>query len=138
MSEIPQSAAVCVIKRQIVLITNKAGTRWVLPKGHLEPTDPTYGFRAEREAWEEAGVKGELVPQAIGSYPYQKQGRDYRVRVFLLNDCRLAEQWPEKEKRKRLLVTPSEAANLVREPELQVLLREFSLSLPPAPNSEGL
>jgi 8-oxo-dGTP pyrophosphatase MutT (NUDIX family) len=123
--EIPQSAAVCMVEDRMVLVTNMKGTRWVLPKGHLEPNDPSFSFRAGCEAWEEAGVKGNLVPDSLGSYPYQKRGRNYRAQVFLINECTLADDWPEAGKRKRILVAPTRAADMVREPELRQILREL-------------
>ena len=122
-TEIPQSAAICMVDTQMVLVTNKKGTRWVLPKGHLESDDPSHAFRAGTEAWEEAGVRGELDPNSVGSFSYRKGGRDYRVQVFVMSGCSLAEDWPEAEQRKRILVTPQRAAGMVREPELQLLLR---------------
>jgi 8-oxo-dGTP pyrophosphatase MutT (NUDIX family) len=123
--EIPQSAAVCMVEDQMVLVTNKKASRWVLPKGHLEADDPEFSSRAAREAWEEAGVRGKLQTESIGSYPYQKGGRDYRVRVFLISDCTLADDWPEAGQRKRILVTPGQAAEMVREPELRQMLNKL-------------
>lgn len=123
--EIPQSAAVCMVSGRMILVSNKKRSRWVLPKGHLEPGDPDFASRAAREAWEEAGVRGELGPEAIGSYPYRKRGRDYRVRVFLIERCSLADNWPEQSKRERILVPPKQAARMVREPELQRILNDL-------------
>ena len=120
---IPQAGAICMVDGQVVLVTNKSGSRWVIPKGHLEPDDPDASFRAAQEAWEEAGVKGELESDCLGSFPYSKRGRDYRVQVFLLKKCTLYESWPEAKMRKRVRVPPQRAADMVREPDLQRLLR---------------
>tara|TARA_Y100000815_G_C12986355_1_gene366204 strand:+ start:143 stop:532 length:390 start_codon:yes stop_codon:yes gene_type:complete len=120
---VPQAGAICIVDGQVVLVTNKSGTRWVIPKGHMEPDDPDASFRAGQEAWEEAGVKGELESDCLGSFPYSKRGRDYRVQVFLLKKCTLSESWPEAKMRKRVLVPPQRAADMVREPDLQRLLR---------------
>ena len=124
---IPQAGAVCVVEGQVVLVTNKSCTRWVIPKGHMEPDDPDARFRAEQEAWEEAGVTGVVVPERLGTFPYFKKSRDYSVQVFLIKDCRLAENWPESQKRKRVLVSPERAADMVREPELKKILRNLSV-----------
>lgn len=123
---IPQAGAICMVGGQVVLVTNKSGTRWVIPKGHMEPDDPDAGFRAGQEAWEEAGVNGELESDGLGSFPYSKRGGDYRVQVFLLKNCTLSDKWPEAKKRKRVLVAPARAAEMVREPELQKILRSLS------------
>lgn len=124
---IAQAGAVCVVEGQVVLVTNKSGTRWVIPKGHMEPDDPDAEFRAKQEAWEEAGVIGVVVPGRLGTFPYFKKSRDYSVQVFLIKDCRLAEKWPEAQKRKRVLVSPERAADMVREPELKTILRNLSV-----------
>lgn len=123
---IPQAGAICLIEGQVVLVTNKSGTRWVIPKGHVEPDDPDASFRAGQEAWEEAGVKGKLDTESLGSFPYSKRGGNYRVQVFLLKDCTLSENWPEARKRRRVLVSPERAADMVREPELKNILRALA------------
>jgi 8-oxo-dGTP pyrophosphatase MutT (NUDIX family) len=123
---IPQAGAICLVDGQVVLVTNKSGTRWVIPKGHMEPNDPDEGFRAVQEAWEEAGVNGELVTDSPGSFPYSKRARDYRVQVFLLRNCTLSDTWPESKMRKRVLVSPIRAAEMVREPDLQNLFRALA------------
>lgn len=112
-----------MVDGQVVLVTNKSGTRWVIPKGHMEPNDPSAGFRAGQEAWEEAGVNGKLDTEPLGSFPYSKRGGDYRVQVFLLRNCTVSDRWPEAKKRKRVLVSPQRAADMVREPALKSILR---------------
>jgi len=123
---VPQSGALCLTDGGIVLVTNKSGTRWVIPKGHLEAEDPNPAFRAEMEAWEEAGVTGTARTESIGEYPYQKRGGDYRVTVFLIPYCTLHDSWPEQHQRRRVVVSLKQAAEMVIEPELALLLKSAS------------
>lgn len=123
---IAQAGAICFVKDQLVLVTNKSRTRWVIPKGHVERHDSTEAFRAVTEAWEEAGVRFEGEPTECGSFFYTKGGGLYRVAVFRLNGCELAAQWPEQSVRQRRLMSVRQASELVQEPELKQIL----LSLP--------
>ena len=119
---IPQSGAICLVGDEIVLVTSRAGSRWVIPKGHLEAQDSSALERARAEAWEEAGVSGQAQSEPCGHFHYSKKGSLYRVEVFLLRFCQLADEWPEMEQRTRILISPTEAAKLVQEPELKRLL----------------
>ena len=56
-----QSAVIPYRKRpnglEVLLVTSRKGTRWVLPKGVVEP-GMTPAASAAREALEEAGIRG--------------------------------------------------------------------------------
>jgi 8-oxo-dGTP pyrophosphatase MutT (NUDIX family) len=101
----------------------------VIPKGW-----PIKGLKspqtAAREAFEEAGVEGE-VAKKVGVYHYDKRlrsGRMQRVRVgvYPLKVDTEREAWPEVQQREKLWTTPRAAADLVQEPELSQILRTFS------------
>jgi 8-oxo-dGTP pyrophosphatase MutT (NUDIX family) len=107
---------------EVVLVTSRSGKRWVIPKGIIEPDlDP--GPSAAKEAWEEAGVRGELSHEAIGSYRYRKWGRDCVVEVYLLRIEAVLDDWPESGWRKRVWLSATRAAERVEEEELAALLR---------------
>jgi 8-oxo-dGTP pyrophosphatase MutT (NUDIX family) len=115
---------------EVLLITSRETRRWVLPKGW-----PMRGLKppqtAAREAFEEAGVKGEVAKKKIGDFHYEKRlrsGRVQRVRVgvYALRVDDEQEAWPEVEQREKLWTSPAEAAALVQEPELSDLLRAFA------------
>ena len=82
---------------------------------------------AEREAWEEAGVKGKSKPVCLGIYSYYK-GIDKKtllpcvVAVFPVKVRTIANDWPERKERKRRWVSLKKASKLVSEPELAALL----------------
>src|SRR5215210_6072530 len=60
---------------RVMLITSRETRRWVIPKGW-----PMRGVKphraAEREAYEEAGLKGQIGKVAVGTYGYEKRLAD--------------------------------------------------------------
>jgi phosphohistidine phosphatase len=56
---------------EVLLVTSRKGKRWVLPKGVVEP-DLTPAVSAEKEAMEEAGVRGAVDDEPLGTYEYRK------------------------------------------------------------------
>ena len=112
---------------EILLITSRRKTRWVLPKGVVEP-DLAPSDSAVKEAWEEAGLEGTVSPQSIGTYEYEKWGGVCSVQVFPLLVEDLAESWPESHRDRRWFGV-SEAARRVDEPELKALITRSTAAL---------
>ncbi len=120
---------------EVVLVTSMATRRWVLPKGNIDE-----GFSAPasaaREAFEEAGVEGDMDKDAIGSYHYAKSalkgGELCRVAVFPMEVRRIKDDWPEKELRQREWMTIEDAAAAVSEQELKDLITRFGRELEPS------
>ena len=114
---------------EVLLITSRETRRWVIPKGW--PIKGSKSMKsAAQEAFEEAGLIGKIGKRPVGSYAYDKRlknGRLQRVRVavFPLQVEKEAEDYPELGQREKLWVTLTEAARLVDEPELMVLLATF-------------
>ena len=102
---IRQAAALPMKKGRICLITSRNGRRLVIPKGWIE-LGQTAGETALQEAWEEAGLVGSLDREPIGSYLYEKEGRQYHVIVFVLRVTAVAQDWPERTFRERSWVSP--------------------------------
>lgn len=117
-------------QRLVLLVTSRETHRWVLPKGWAEKGVAPHE-QAALEAFEEAGLKGEIAAVPIGSYRYIKRlggGRTVacRVDVFpLAVECRL-DEWPEKGQRNAGWFTPGEAATLVEEIGLSALLLDLA------------
>ena len=115
---------------EVLLITSRETARWVIPKGW--PIKGKPGPRsAAQEAFEEAGVEGDLDTQAIGAYPYLKRLKDgstrpLSVEVFPLKVSRELPDWPEKDQRQRRWFKLPEAAEAVDEPELGDIIRSFT------------
>lgn len=130
-----QVAALCYRSRdgqpkEVLLVTSRGTGRWIIPKGWpIKGLDG--GQAALREAWEEAGVsKARLEGGAIGSYTYDKaldEGWSMQIETLVypvaVEDMR--DEFPEACQRRRKWVDPAEAANMVREPELQSILRHL-------------
>jgi 8-oxo-dGTP pyrophosphatase MutT (NUDIX family) len=114
---------------QVLLVTSRETGRLVLPKGWTEKGMKD-AAAAEREAFEEAGVKGNVSAKPIGTYNYTKIvgpgfALECTVDVFPLEVKKHLKDWPEKSQRERFWLTPSEAALRVAEPALADLLRRF-------------
>ena len=117
-------------KVEVLLITSRDTGRWVIPKGWPMP-DRTPSEAAEIEAWEEAGVKGEVAAQELGLFSYDKvlcQNRsvDCAVQVFALRVASLADKFPERRERRRKWFAAEKAAKKVAEPELRRLLANLT------------
>ncbi len=111
---------------RILLITSRGRKRWIVPKG-WPIAGKTPGEVAAREAFEEAGVFGEMTAEAVGSFGYSKVLRDgsnadCTVRLFGLNVRGTWVNWPERAERKRQWVGLDEAIDLVGDCELARLM----------------
>lgn len=111
---------------QVLLLSSLNSGRWILPKG-WPMNGRSLPEAALIEAWEEAGVKGRVRPEPVGSYTYDKiRGGGIpvrcRVQVFPVDEVTLADDFPEAGRRRRRWIAPQKAARMVQEPELQALL----------------
>jgi 8-oxo-dGTP pyrophosphatase MutT (NUDIX family) len=131
-----QVAALPYVKQkdglQVLLVTSRETGRLVLPKGWTEKGMKDAAAAAQ-EAFEEAGVKGNVAAKPIGTYSYTKIiGPGFAlacsVDVFPLEVKKHLKDWPEKSQRERLWFSPSEAALRVAEPALADILRRFKPS----------
>lgn len=122
-----QSAAIAFRRRagstSVLLITSHRGHHWVIPKGIVE-RGLTPAASARKEAWEEAGVHGQVGTTPVGTYDYEKWGGTCRVRVFLLEVEQVLDEWPESNVRRRRWVSPEAAATLVRNEGLRRILHD--------------
>jgi len=111
---------------RVLLMTSLETGRWVIPKGGIEPGESAWRA-AEREAFEEAGVKGIIHKTALGNYTYGKRLRSGGIRpavveVFPLEVRRQLKKFPERGKRRLEWVTIPAAADLVEEPGMVAIL----------------
>src|SRR5262249_42140620 len=120
-SKVPQAGAIPVRNGRICMIRSRGGKGLVIPKGRLE-FGRTPEQMALQEAWEEAGVIGILLPNAVGWYRYEKAGRRFEVLTFLMEVTNVVKQWPECQWRSRHWMLPAEALTRVRQPGLRKLL----------------
>jgi 8-oxo-dGTP pyrophosphatase MutT (NUDIX family) len=103
---------------EFCLITSVKRGRWIFPKGIIDPGE-TYVETALKEAYEEAGIRGEIVGEPIGSYQYAKWGTTLTVTVAMMQVESSDDQWPEADLRQRRWATASEARELLSEDRLR-------------------
>jgi phosphohistidine phosphatase len=113
----PEQAAAIPIRRvgrglQICVIRRKDASRWGIPKGLVDP-GATHEDTALNEAWEEAGIKGRLLGEAIGTYRYRKWGTRLTVAVYVMELVQQAPSWEESAFRERRWVPFAEAGVLL-------------------------
>lgn len=75
------------------------------------------------EAWEEAGLLGVLDGEPVGTYHYEKLGRDRHVTVFVMRVTDQKDEWPEQSFRDREWITCEEALTRIEEPGLRMIVR---------------
>ena len=116
---------------EVLLVTSRGSGRWIVPKGW--PMDAkTPAQSAAQEAWEEAGVIGKPHEQCLGLYSYSKSigagtGLPCVAMVYPVRVKSLAAKFPEQGQRQRKWFSAKKAAQLVQEPELARILRDFDL-----------
>ncbi|NOV20202.1 NUDIX hydrolase [Ensifer adhaerens] len=121
---------------EILVITSRDTGRFIIPKGwkkkgHKKPD------AAATEAYEEAGVTGDVQRDPIGSYTYWKRNDlDFELLEVFVYPLRVTAQrmdWPEKGQRKMAWLPAGDAAVLVSEPQLASIIRSFAENLSKSP-----
>ena len=105
----------------VVLVTNSSQTRWILPKGQPE----SHMNRADvalMEAFEEAGVIGEIVPGVRGRCTQPKRRTLY---VLPLRVSTILRAWPESNYRKRQIIPLAQAIKQVNDKALAGCIRRM-------------
>ena len=115
---------------EILLITSRETKRWVIPKG-WPMKDRAAHDAAAQEAFEEAGVRGEVTGEPLGMFRYLKRLKGDKtqlcaVDVFPLQVTEILDAWPERDEREREWVVPEVASRRVDEPELAALIEAFA------------
>jgi predicted NUDIX family NTP pyrophosphohydrolase len=117
-------------KVQVLLMTSRDTGRWIIPKGNINGRS-TPSKAAEKEAYEEAGVKGTITSSIpLGIYTYSKklesgEARAATVEVYLLRIKERLKKWPEKSERKLSWVSTKKAVGLIEEPGVVPLLHRL-------------
>jgi 8-oxo-dGTP pyrophosphatase MutT (NUDIX family) len=113
-------------KIQVLLVTGRRSGRWTIPKGWPMP-GKSLAEAAEQEAFEEAGVRGTIDPNPIGTFRHVKQllaagELEVDIVVHPLWVDRELPKWPELGQRKRKWFSAKEAAKRVHSPELAEMI----------------
>lgn len=101
-------------KLHLVLVKNRSGSKWILPKGQAED-DLTRPEVAMLEAFEEAGVVGRLTPGIRGQCRIQDS---YTLHIYPLKVVTILKKWPESSFRKRAVVKYEKALSMLDDPEI--------------------
>ena len=116
-----QVAAVCYRRRgasvEFLLVNTNSGGKWTFPKGDPEPS-LSHSRSAEREAWEEAGVRGSIEPRHFHLYIHSKGVfwkspgvQEFVVKAFLLEVERDGK--PEEPMRNPTWFAPAQAKRIL-------------------------
>ncbi len=108
----------------VMLISTRKKQKWTLPKGIIEPGHSPAGSAA-KEAFEEAGIRGQIRDQRFDYFEYYKWGGICTVDVFLMEVSEVLDQWPEKDERQRTLVDPCQAPDLIGREAIKPVLEHF-------------
>jgi 8-oxo-dGTP pyrophosphatase MutT (NUDIX family) len=115
---------------KVILVTTRGRKRWMIPKGWpIRGLDPHES--AAREAFEEAGLVGDVHPEALGSfYTTSGSGMDMKfcvVEVFQLHVDHQRGHWLEQGERETKWFSARKAASLVSETGLREILLRFDV-----------
>jgi 8-oxo-dGTP pyrophosphatase MutT (NUDIX family) len=113
----------------ILLITTRGKRRWSVPKGWPMPRKRARQTAAI-EAYEEAGLLGQISAKAIGAFKHRKRKGKRKivcdVKLFPLKVKKQRKRWPERGQRQAVWLPASEAARRVHRPQLRRLIQRFA------------
>ena len=115
-------------RTRVLLVTKKHSRKWGVPKGSAKPY-LSLAENAAKEAFEEAGVIGEVTPGSAGMFRARKKTTfgeqiiEVWVYAMLVTDC--LDEWPEKAQRQTKWVSCRTAARTLNEPVLKGLCRKL-------------
>ena len=107
---------------EFCLITTSRGN-WIFPKGIVDPGE-TAEQTALKEAFEEAGLHGQIIGEPLGTYELAKFGTTFEVTCLLMEVTRCDARWMEQQMRQRLWVSAEDASKLLKQSPMRELLGE--------------
>jgi 8-oxo-dGTP pyrophosphatase MutT (NUDIX family) len=104
-----------------ILLIRRKGQAWGIPKGSV---DPGRNLRntALNEAAEEAGIHGELLPEPLGEFVYQKQRGELLVTVYAMRVTAVDDYWLEQPVRERAWFGIEQALGLIGRKQIQPMI----------------
>lgn len=110
---------------KLVLVTSASGY-WIFPKGNFEKKLGTCGT-AEMEAFEEAGVRGDLYPHTVYRTNVMiRGGKKVRMMLYPLEVQKVCGNWPEMHRRKREIVIIDDVGKFITSDALLKCVDRFS------------
>ena len=126
---------------RILLITDRDGNGWGVPKGW--PVEGRVPFMsAALDAFEEAGIIGDIDPRPLTDYGYSRLGDDgsrlaCRVTLFAMRVRGTLLHWKERGERQRRWFDASEAADRLANIELARFVRKLTAHPQPLTDASG-
>ncbi len=125
---------------EILLVTTRTTKRWVIPKGWPMKERADHDAAAQ-EAFEEAGVRGQISTLPLGRFGYIKilesgKPRHVTASVYDLHVQQVLDTWPEQHERQRRWAPRQDALDLIGEPELLRMVVAF-FENPPVTRTRG-
>ncbi|MCA3556515.1 NUDIX hydrolase [Aestuariivirga sp.] len=125
---------------EVYLVTSRGSGRWIIPKGNpirgLAPHDV-----AAREAREEAGLVGPVLPRLLGSFDFQRArgvaGKTCLIDVYPMHVERQLKRFPEKRERTVRLFDLGTALAIVSSRPLAELIERYAMELNAQPLAVG-
>jgi 8-oxo-dGTP pyrophosphatase MutT (NUDIX family) len=115
-------------KIAILFVTSQTRGRWIFPKGTLEEGED-HIKTALREAYEEAGISGDLLKDFPITLPITKKYNHDVIKVpvtyYPLLVTKQLEDWPEKETRQRHWSLLSNANKVTDRADFLQLINQF-------------
>ena len=108
----------------ILLVTSRNKNKWVIPKGIIEDNLSALES-AEKEALEEAGIKGKIYKKSIGIYKYEKWGGKCVVEVFPFKVKKEEDEWDEMYIRQRKWFPVKKALKKLKNKQLQEIIIKY-------------
>jgi len=109
---------------QVLLVTSRKKGKWIIPKGVVEPY-MTARESAAQEAYEEAGVFGEVWSEPVGSFEMDKWDGVCSVAVYPMHVEKIYENWMESGFRKRRWMSPEKALDKCGNKEMKKMIKLF-------------
>jgi len=116
-------------QRAFLVIGSSKKHHWVVPKGIKDPgLSPQQS--AAKEAWEEAGIRGEVSDELLGHYKVEKWGAECSVDVYAMRVSEIVDEdtWEENHRQRHWLSAKKAAASL-KQPELGAMLLDLAARL---------
>lgn len=112
---------------ELLLLTSKRSRRWLFPKGNL-PDGTSATDHAIKEAYEEAGITGRILPHITKEYTYERNGIVHNVILFPMKVEEIMVEWPERSQREREWFNPKDAIERVFEDSLKDIVYDIDNS----------
>jgi 8-oxo-dGTP pyrophosphatase MutT (NUDIX family) len=118
---------------EIMLVTSRNTRRWIIPKGNVDYGMTSHAAAAQ-EAEEEAGVRGDISRDPLGSFTYDKSivggiCVTAEVVVFPLEVREVMDEWKESKWRRRKWFAIDEVAEAIQEPGLREIISSFAAGM---------